>query len=280
VFLKGCPLRCIWCSNPESHSLDPEIIYFIEKCTGCGRCVDLCTKNALVQTSDNEPINIQFDLCNGCGSCVTPCYPEAIKIVGEKIAAEKVCEILTRDQLFYKHSDGEITLSGGEPLAQPEFSAEILRLCQEKGIHTAIQTSGYTTRKNFERVIPFVDLFIYDIKHMDNSEHKSLTGVSNQIILENLKLLNSRNRRIVIQVALIPGLNDSYENLSAVFKLVKSMSSVEGLSLLSYHTLGVAKYHRIGQAYQLPHLTQASEEYLREKEIFTEGQGVPVIRFN
>ncbi len=280
MFLKGCPLRCLWCSNPKSHGFDPEIIYFYEKCTGCGRCIGLCKKNAIIQTSENAPINIRFNLCNGCGSCIVRCHSGTIKIVGQKITAERVCKILARDHLFYQHSNGGITLSGGEPLAQPEFSSEILRLCQKKGIHTAIQTSGFAPTISIERIIPYVDLFIYDIKHMNDEEHKHLTGVSNQIILKNLNFLNASKKTIVLQLALIPGLNNSFKNLEAVINLVKSLDSVEGLSLLSYHTLGVAKYQQLGQAYKLSDLTQASAEYLYEKEVFAEEQGVPVVRFN
>ena len=196
------------------------------------------------------------------------------------MTAERVVEILARDQLFYQHSNGGITLSGGEPLAQPEFSAEILRLCQEKGIHTAVQTSGYAPTKQLEKLLSYVDLFIFDIKHMDDGAHRNLTGVSNQSILENLNYLNSRKKSIVLQVALIPGLNDSDENLSAIFHLVQSLNAVEGISLLSYHTLGVAKYSSLGKEYKLPDLAQESADYLHEKEVFAEEGGVPVIHFN
>jgi pyruvate formate lyase activating enzyme len=280
VFLKGCPLRCLWCSNPESHDVNAEIIYIKEKCTGCGRCIELCKQEAIIQETTQSQIKVAFDRCNNCGLCVSECYTDALTMTGEKLTAGYVYEMVARDLLFYRHSNGGVTLSGGEPLLQPEFSIEILRLCQENGIHSAIQTSGYAPTNLVENLLPYVDLFIYDIKHMNDTEHRRLTGVSNQKIIKNLNMLNSRNKTIIIQVALIPGLNDSEENLSAVFRLVKSLDSVKGLSLLSYHTLGVAKYQRMGKTYQLQDLAQASAEYLHDKEILAEEQGVPVIRFN
>lgn len=280
VFLKGCPLRCLWCSNPESQESHPEIIYIKDRCSGCGRCLEVCEQNAIVQESEFTPVKFLYDLCNGCGLCVEQCAPEALTIAGKEMTAEAVCEVAARDILFYKHSQGGITLSGGEPLAQPEFSAEVLRLCQQKGIHTAIQTCGYAPINNLKKVVPFIDLIIYDIKHMNDKEHKRLTGVSNKLILENLRFLSAQRKRIIIQMALIPGFNDSAENMRAVFDLVKSLQSVEGLSLLSYHTLGVAKYHRLGREYQLPNLSQTSKAYLEKKMNLAENYGVSLIRFN
>lgn len=280
VFFKGCPLKCLWCSNPESQKLNTEIVYFIEKCTGCGRCLEFCTQNALLQKSEHSPIKILYDLCNSCGLCTEQCYSEALTIAGKSMTADDVYEIVARDKLFYKHSNGGVTLSGGEPIIQSEFSTEILRLCKKNGIHTAIQTCGYASISNLERLLPYVDLFIYEIKHMDESEHKHLTGSSNKRILQNLHFLNKNKKNIVIQLALIPGFNDSQENLEAVFDLGKSLSSVEGLSLLSYHTLGVGKYPRIGREYKLPNLSQASAEYLEEKMIYAENHGVPLVKFN
>ncbi len=280
VFLKGCPLRCLWCSNPESQKSRPELVYFRERCVGCGRCLVHCPQNALIQEQEGAPITVLYDRCDGCGLCVDKCYYEALTIVGETMTANEVCEIVARDQRFYQHSGGGVTLSGGEPLAQPDFSAEVLRLCHQKGIHTAIQTSGNAPQENLKKMLPHLDLVIFDCKHLDNETHIKHTGVSNVRILENLRFLNAINKHIVVQVALIPGLNDSDENLNAVFNLVKSLPAVEGLSLLSYHTLGVSKYRNTGRDYQLPDLAQASLDYLHEKMAYAEAHGVNLVRFN
>ncbi|QRN84545.1 glycyl-radical enzyme activating protein (plasmid) [Chloroflexota bacterium] len=280
VFLKGCPLRCLWCSNPESQMGSPEIVYFEDKCIGCGRCVGVCPQDAIVQEKPGEPVTVLFDRCDGCGKCIDSCYVEALTLAGEKMTAEEVVSIIERDWPFYKHSQGGVTLSGGEALAQPAFSAEVLRLCQAKGIHTAIQTSGQAPLKNLQQVLPYLDLVIFDIKHMDNKTHQKLTGVPNGQILDNLSYINSSGTPIVIQVPLIPGLNDSEENLDNLAKLVKSLPSVMGLSLLSYHTLGTTKYRCTGREYALIDLPKASPDYLEEKKAYFVAKGVPLVAFN
>lgn len=280
VFLKGCPLRCLWCSNPESQMGTPEIVYFEDKCVGCGRCVPVCPQNAIVQDKPDAPVRILYDRCDGCGQCIESCYVEALTLAGEKMTAEEVVAIVERDWPFYKHSKGGVTLSGGEALAQPEFSAEIFRQCQEKGIHTAIQTSGQASLKSLQKVLPYLDLVIFDIKHLDNPTHQKLTGVANDQILENLAYINSSGTPIVIQVPLIPGLNDSEENLAGLAQLVKSLPSALGLSLLSYHTLGTTKYRCTGREYALTDLPKASQDYLEEKKAYFVDKGIPLVAFN
>lgn len=280
VFLKGCPLRCLWCSNPESQMGTPELVYFEDKCIGCGRCVGVCPQDAIIQESPEKPVTVLFDRCDGCGQCIDACYVEALTLAGERMTAEEVVAIVERDWPFYKHSQGGVTLSGGEALAQPEFSAEILRLCQAKGIHTAIQTSGQASAKSLQQVLPYLDLVIFDIKHLDNEIHKKLTGVPNEQILTNLSYINSTGTPIVIQVPLIPGLNDSEDNLDNLAKLVKSLSSVVGLSLLSYHTLGLTKYRSTGREYALADQPKASPDYLEEKQTYFKERGVPLVLFN
>jgi len=280
VFLKGCPLGCLWCSNPESQSGSPEITYFAEKCTGCGRCLPLCPQNAIQQHAPGEPVTILFERCDGCGACVEPCYPEALVITGQSMTAQQVVSVVLRDRRFYQNSGGGVTLSGGEPLAQAAFTAGVLRLCRQQGIHTAIQTSGFAPQSALKQVLPQLDLVIFDLKHLDDAEHQRLTGVSNRLILENLRFLNDQNMRVVVQMPLIPGYNDSQDNLEAVFDLVKSLPSVEGLSLLAYHALGAAKYTRAGRSYQLKELRTPPKEYLPEKMALAEQHGVKLVRFN
>ena len=280
VFLKGCPLRCLWCSNPESQMGTPELVYFEDKCIGCGRCVSVCPQDAIVQDSPGAAVTVLFDRCDGCGQCIDACYVEALTLAGEKMTAEEVVAIVERDWPFYKHSKGGVTLSGGEALAQPEFSAEVLRLCQAKGIHAAIQTSGQASAKSLQQVLPYLDLVIFDIKHLDNETHKKLTGVPNDQILTNLSYINSSGTPIVLQVPLIPGLNDSEENLDNLAELVRSLPSVMGLSLLSYHTLGLTKYRSTGRDYALVDLPKVSPDYLEEKKAYFKEKGIPLVAFN
>jgi len=280
VFLKGCPLRCLWCSNPESQQGWPELVYFEDKCIGCGRCLDVCPQSAILQNTPGAPVTVVFDRCDGCGLCIDACYVEALTLVGEKMTAEEVAAIVARDQPFYEHSQGGVTLSGGEALAQPDFSAEILRLCRQKGIHTAIQTSGQAPLKSVQKLLPYLDLVIFDIKHLNKQAHQDLTGVPNDQILENLSTINSAEIPIVIQMPLVPGLNDSNENLDNLTRLVESLTSVLGLSLLSYHTLGTSKYRCTGREYALEDLPKASPEYLEEKKAYFRGKGVHLVEFN
>lgn len=280
VFLKGCPLRCLWCSNPESQLFRPELVYFQDKCTACGHCLDVCPQDAIVQKAPGEPVTILFDRCDGCGECVASCVYEALTIAGEKMTAEAVVEIVARDQPFYKHSGGGLTISGGEPFGQPDFAGEVLRQAQEKGIRTAIQSSGQAPLSSVKKLLPYLDLVIFDIKHLDSATHKKLTGVPVEQILSNLSYINSSGTPIVLQIPFIPGLNDSIENMDSIAELAKSLDSVQGLSVLAYHTLGLTKYRCTGRAYPLEDLEKASVEYLEEKKAYFREKGVQLIEFN
>ncbi len=280
VFLKGCPLNCVWCCNPESQSLALQLAYFKEKCNACGRCLPLCPKSAISSGGKGQPVILDFALCDGCGACIPACIPETLVMMGAEKTAVEIVEIVKRDLPFYTRSGGGVTLSGGEPLAQPVFSAEILRLCKAEGIHTAIQTCGYAAQTDINKVLPFTDLVIFDLKHLDPIAHQTLTGKSNQLILENLQYINAQEKEIVLQIPLIPGMNDSEENLTAIFHLAQSLKYVKGVSLLSYHALGQSKYARIGRSYGLTDLQQPDDNYLKIKSEWSAQFGVPIVRFN
>jgi pyruvate formate lyase activating enzyme len=280
VFLKGCPLRCQWCSNPESQLQRPELVYFADKCTACGHCLTVCPQDAIVQKAPGEPVTILFDRCDGCGECVESCVYEALTIAGEMMTAEAVVEIVARDEPFYKHSGGGLTLSGGEPFAQPDFASAVLRLAQGRGISTAIQSSGQAPLSSIKKLLPYLDLVIFDIKHLDSATHKKLTSVPNEQILSNLSYINSTGTPIVLQIPFIPGLNDSTENMNKIVDLVKSLEFVQGLSVLAYHTLGLTKYRCTGRDYALEDLEKASAEYLDEKKAYFREKGVRLIEFN
>ena len=201
-------------------------------------------------------------------------------MIGEERSAADIASEVLRDGPFYIHSGGGITLSGGEPLAQSLFSAEILRICHQAGIHTTIQTCGYAEKDDIDRLSPWLDLVIYDLKLIADGEHQRWTGKSNRRILENLAYIDSCKLPIVIQIPLIPGVNDSEDNLSAVFELANSLNSLQGVSLLEYHSLGSGKYARLGRMYELDHLPEVDAKYLQEKFTWAARFGVPLIKFN
>lgn len=201
-------------------------------------------------------------------------------MMGEERSAAEIASEVIKDRPFYAHSGGGVTLSGGEPLAQPIFSAEILKICHQAGIHTAIQTCGYAEKDDIDRLSPWLDLVIYDLKIMDDDEHQRWTGKSNKRILENLAYIDALKLPIVLQIPLIPGINDSEDNLITIFKLAKSLRSLQGVSLLEYHSLGSGKYARLGRIYELNNLPVVNAKYLHEKSDWAARLGVPLIKFN
>jgi pyruvate formate lyase activating enzyme len=279
VFLKGCPLRCLWCSNPEAQEGHPQLTFIEERCNGCLRCIEECPQNAIIINQDCIKVELDFTKCDNCGECVGACKMDALVMIGERVSAEEVANLVERDKIFYKHSNGGVTLSGGDPLWQSEFAGEILRLCKENQIHTAIQTCGYGTKEQIDHLIPFLDLAIIDIKHSDSSAHLELTGKGNKIILENTKYIDNKKIPIVIQIPLIPGINDSEEILKNIFEFTGSLKNALGVSLLPYHTLGVPKYGHIGKSYSMPSIDNPSANYLKEKIESCKKYNISIIQF-
>lgn len=263
VFLKGCPLKCVWCHNPESQSLLLEIAEFNDKCIGCGRCIEVCPEEAITKTR----WSINREICTRCGKCAEMCPSGARKIIGEKMTVEDVLEEVKKDKVFYKNSGGGITLSGGEPLIQPLFSRELLRICKEENIHTAIETSGYANWSNFKKILPFVDITFFDIKHLDPLKHKEVTGKSNEIILENLKKIIKEEVEIVIRIPLIPGYNDAEEHIISVAKFLRGLKYIKKIELFPYHKLGETKYNRIGREYGLNISSPSKKQINKIKEL-------------
>ena len=244
-------MRCLWCSNPESQSSFPQLSFIPEKCSACGRCIALCRHRAITSSQADGPVAVDFSRCLHCGDCAVACYPGALVMIGKDMSAREVVDILGRDLRFYQNSGGGITLSGGEPLFQPEFSSEILWLCRQMGIHTAVQTCGLASWDAIQLLLPNLDLVIFDLKILDPEKHHRLTGFTNEQILANLQSLDESADRIVIQIPLIPGINDADENLDGMFRLARGMNHLVGVNLLSYHNLGAGQYRRLGYSYQL-----------------------------
>ena len=249
VFLKGCPLSCLWCHNPESMKIERQIVFFQSKCIGCGECFKRCPNNAIEATPQGR--KYYRDKCTLCGTCVEYCYAEATVMQGKVASVKEVIEEVKKDMPFYENSGGGVTLSGGEPTMQSEFCIALLRESRKAGMHTALDTSGYVKWETFSKILDYVDLVLYDIKHMDRVKHKKYTGLSNELILSNLRKLGEMDIAIEIRMPVIPGINDSEDNLSAVSRFLHEMKNIQRIKLLPYHRLGEGKYERLDMVYEL-----------------------------
>ena len=255
VFLKGCPLRCLWCSNPESQKATPELGFIAARCVGaesCGApCLPACPIGALTADGQGKAV-LNRSRCDACGRCAAVCVHEALKVVGRVMTVEEVLTAVEKDRPFYRRSGGGVTLGGGEPLAQHRFAAELLAAAQDEYLHTALETSGYAPWRHLESVLRHVDLLYVDLKHMDPQQHVMLTGQSNELILENLRRVRSMMQPVdvIVRIPIIPGCNDSIENLSASAAFVLQLGFLQ-VELIPYHRFGVSKYEQYGMTYRL-----------------------------
>ena len=244
VFFKGCPLRCRWCANPESNQLKPQLMYEAWKCIGCGACEAACPSFA-VQLLDGIAVTDR-SACTGCGSCTGVCPVPAREITGKVMSVEQVMAEIRLDSTFYG-TDGGVTLTGGECLLQPDFALEILKTCKAENIGTAVETCGFVPFEAFQRIAPYLDIALYDVKLMDSEAHKKYTGVPNEQILENLRRLSSElNIPVIARTPLIPGVNDSEENLRAMGAFLRdNVPTLKEVNLLPYHRLGEGKWEQL-----------------------------------
>ena len=269
VFLKGCPLRCLWCQNPESQAMHPEIMLNLDKCTGCRTCVEACPEGAISMQGDKSVTD--RERCTGCGACADVCPYEARTLMGKDMTAGEVFEDVNKDAIFYTNSGGGVTISGGDPVFQPDFSAAILALCQEAGIHTAIETSGFCKWDKFKKILDHADLVLYDIKHMDSQAHKECTGVPNELILDNARrIYHDMKLPMALRVPVIPGYNDAVDNLEKLANFVSDELGPEvRVHLLAYHRLGIGKNEQLEKDAPLADLQPPDEPYMEElKNIF------------
>ena len=272
VFIKGCPLSCPWCSNPETQNGQPEIMLARALCVRCGRCVAVCPASAS-KLVEGE-IVIDRSVCRGNGVCVEECPVGARKFAGQYVTVEEAMEEIAKDTLFYRNSGGGVTLSGGEPTTQPEFSAELLRQCHREGFHTALETCGYTSEKNLAMVIEHADLVLYDIKHMNSVLHKEVIGVPNDSILSNAGMVAAQGKRMVLRIPVVPGFNDSEENIRETAGFARELdSSVEGIDLLPLHSLGLGKYEQLGRTCESGDLLPEGSQ-LEKLQAVIESEGV------
>jgi pyruvate formate lyase activating enzyme len=268
VFLKGCPLHCAWCSNPESQNFGPEIVHRDSLCTKCGLCIGICPEKAI--SIRDKGISIDRKICTNCGDCVSVCLPGALKILGQTMSAREVFREIKKDADFYRNSGGGITASGGEPLTQPDFVAALFKLCQDNGIDTCIETCGYASVEALEKVLPYTSLVLYDVKMGNGKSHRKWTGISNEKILLNLSRVIAGGVPVTIRVPLIPGINDSDQELKKIASIAAGSLKKPGkVELLPYHRFGMGKYQQLDREYELTELiTQKAPELQRMKELF------------
>jgi pyruvate formate lyase activating enzyme len=277
VFFKGCPLECRWCCNPESQTGRPELVWVAERCLSCDLCLNVCEQAALSNAPDNGK-TIDRERCDCCGACAERCPGEALNLIGCWVTVDEVLAEVAKDALYFEASGGGLTLSGGEPLAQPEFAAELLRRYkrEEKGGHTAVETCGLVEWPVLAQVAVHVDLFLYDIKHMDPAEHLRLTGRDNRLILDNARRLAEAGHGLVIRLPLIAGVNDSRDNLEATAEFARSLPGVGRIDILPYHRLGEPKYLRLGKDYALEGEPSLSSERVTRAAEILEALGLEV----
>lgn len=270
VFLKGCPLHCLWCHNPESQLLKPQIYFNERKCFHCAACVEACKYNNH-SMKDTAHHFSQKD-CINCGACIKACSYGALEWKGKEMFVEDVVKEVLKDKDYYENSGGGLTISGGEPMAQFEFTKALLTKAKEDEIHTCIETCGHALTERFQEIISFVDLFLFDYKATDPEAHRQFTGVSNELILKNLEFLCEKNASVILRCPLIPGVNDSKEHLKGITALSNQYSNIQAVEIMAYHNMGVIKNEQIGRFPELKELPNTPEdkkqEWLRELEAF------------
>lgn len=261
VFMKGCPLNCLWCHNPESKSRKTEIFFDARKCVGCRSC-EVCPYGCHVFTDTEHIFN--REKCIACGKCAAECYTDALELVGTEKSVEEIIAEVMKDEAFYENSGGGMTLSGGEPMFQFDFTYELLKRAKENGLHTCIETCGFAKWEQYEKIADLVDIFLFDYKETDPGKHKEFTGVTNELILENLKKLDEKGCKTVLRCPIIPGLNDTDEHFTGIAKTANSLRNVLEINVEPYHPLGKGKSEMLGKEYFSDDLSFADDNAVKE----------------
>jgi pyruvate formate lyase activating enzyme len=275
VFFKGCPLRCPWCSNPESQNSFPEIALNDTLCNKCGDCIKVCNEQAISLSKDG--VRIRRESCvMHCAKCIDVCGPGALRVYGKEMTLEEVLQKVIRDKTFYQTSGGGVTAGGGEPLMQSEFVEALFKQCRKEEIHTCLDTSGYAPSIALEKVLNYTNLVLFDLKLIDPLSHRSLIRKSNQFILQNARIVASRRIPVIFRIPLIPGITDSDENLTGIVAFLKTLDlngEIE-IGLVPYHKYGIGKYDMLDRSYRIAGLTPLEEEQIQSRKALIESFGV------
>jgi pyruvate formate lyase activating enzyme len=274
VFLKGCSLSCWWCHNPEGRTSREELILRQDRCIACRACVEACDRGAV--PPDGGAVVTSREQCAACGACVEVCYAGARELVGRKVTVADVMAEVERDLPFYDQSGGGVTFSGGEPLSQPAFLHALLKACEARGLHTVLDTCGFAAWEVLDSVRAYVDLFLYDLKLMDDARHREVTGVSNKPILHNLSRLSREGHRIILRVPVIPEVNDDQANMRQIARFAAALPSLRRVDLLPYHRIGRDKYQRLGKDCLMPEVDPPTRERVRDMARVAAGFGLEV----
>lgn len=276
VFFKGCPLDCWWCHNPEGRTSHPQLMFRVNRCRACGTCLQACSQGAITLNATSVT---NWEICDDCGQCADVCVNGAREIVGRQVTTDELLAEIGRDIPFYDQSGGGVTFTGGEPMLQRVFLREVLSACREQEIHTTVDTSGYTSWDGLDEISTFTDLFLYDLKLMDPERHKKYTSVSNRIIIKNLQKLSEKKARIIVRIPLIPGINDDVENLQRLGEFLSALPNLDGVELMPYHDIGLAKYEALGLAYRLKSLQPATNSQVEQAEDLLSNYHLPMIGY-
>ncbi len=275
IFLKGCPLRCQWCQNPEGLELEPEVFWRENRCAeDCSACVTACPSRAVSKKGNR--IVVDKEKCDFCRICDEACVYDALEIVGREVSVGEIAEEIEKDRVFFDQSGGGVTFSGGEPLLQVDFLQSLMDEVKKSNIHVALDTSGYIPFQDLERISDQVDLFLYDLKIVDDEMHRKYTGVSNQIILENLKKLSDKKKAIHVRIPLVSGVNDDKQNIQRFAEYLRTLRNVKNISLLAYHRGGCEKYRRLQKEEPLRTFQSPSKKRMEEAKKFLVDSGFSV----
>ncbi len=272
VFFKGCPLRCLWCHNPESQKLKPQIVWYENRCMGCLDCYNACSFNAI---DTKNAISIVEDRCTLCGDCIKACSTGALEIIGKEYEVVELVKEILKDELFFENGGG-VTISGGEPFVQYEFLLALLKRLKEEKLHIALDTTGYSKEKELIETIQYVSLFLYDLKLMDSKKHKRYTGVENEMILNNLEALDRNNAKIAIRIPIIPTINDDNKNIKETAEFLSKLNNIDSVDLLPFHNMMADKYKRLKIPFLVGNIKKPTDEKMNDLKDFFKSYGFKV----
>lgn len=276
VFFKGCPLRCRWCQNPESHRKNPELAYFKARCTGCGNCAAICGEGAITR---NDVTCIDYSQCSACGRCAEQCSSGALRIIGKEWGAEDLAAEVLRDREFYDESGGGVTLSGGEPLMQSSFLYPFMAMLREASVNIMIETCGYFQWQSAVAILDMIDSIYFDLKVMDGALHREYTGEGNTLILENFTRLSERGDSVQARMPVIPGINDSEENIVATARFLRERGHGT-IHCLPYHHLGLSKAGTISSSVAFIDVPAAGDEIMKQVQQIFCGEGIDAVIYS